>query len=84
MQFSTSVKALPLLPRGLVLVLLLSFIGQLSGQAFPRGTFVQPLPPLVAPGWEKRRRGRPARYRAPRRFAAGAGWCRRCRGCWRA
>jgi hypothetical protein len=70
MQFSTSVKALPILPRGLGLLLLLSFVGQLVGQAFPRATFVQPLPPIAAPRWEQRRWGKSARCRAPRRFAA--------------
>ena len=65
MQFSTSAQSLPILPRGLVLVLLLSFVGQLGGQAVPSA---QPLPPLAAPRWEQRRRRRLTVRRFRRRF----------------
>jgi hypothetical protein len=68
MQFSTSAQSLPILPRGLVLLLLLSFVGQLGGQAFPHATSAQPLPPIAAPEWQKRRCRQPRLCRCRRRF----------------
>jgi len=59
MQFSTSARSIPILPPGLVLLLLLSFIGQLSGQAVPHAPSAQPLPPMAAPAWQTRRRRQP-------------------------
>ncbi len=71
MQFSTSIRSIPTLPRGLVLILLLSLVGQLGGPAVPHSPFAQPLPPIAAPQWLTRRRGRPIVRRFRRRCLSG-------------
>jgi transposase-like protein/transcriptional regulator with XRE-family HTH domain len=68
LQFSTSIRSIPTLPRGLVLILLLSLIWQTGGGAFPQSTFAERLPPSAAPWWPTRRRGRPIVRRFRRRF----------------